>query len=204
MCLNETFCDSSISDSEINLPDYSIVRRNRNRHGGGVAMYIRNSLTFIRRNDLETDDIECIWIEIKCKQKQPVLICSLYRPPSCSVDFIGKLSEIIDRVSCECKETIVTVDFNSDVSGDDSSTTSNPVTSCFNLFQMRQLIHDPTRVSEFTNSTIDLVFTSHPELVSEGGVIPVLISDHYLVYGVHCWKAPKKEGVQLSSGVLKI
>ena len=37
--LNETFCDS-----EINLPDYSIVRQDRNRHGGGVAMYIRNSL----------------------------------------------------------------------------------------------------------------------------------------------------------------
>ena len=73
-------------------------------------------------------------------------------------------------------------------------TTSNPVISCFNLFQILQLIHDPTRVSEFTNSTIDLIFTSHPELVSESGVIPVLISDHYLVYGVHCWKGPKKEG----------
>ena len=58
---------------------------------------------------------------------------------------------------------------------------------------MLQLIHDP-RVSEFTNSTIDLIFSSHPELVSESGVIPVLSSDHYLVYGVHCWKAPKKEG----------
>ena len=59
---------------------------------------------------------------------------------------------------------------------------------------MLQLIHDPTRVSEFTNSTIDLIFTSHPELVSESGVLPVLISDHYLVYGVHYWKAPKREG----------
>ncbi len=59
---------------------------------------------------------------------------------------------------------------------------------------MLQLIHDPTRVSEFTNSTIDLIFTSQPELVSESGVIPVLISDHYLVYGVPCWKAPKKGG----------
>ena len=59
---------------------------------------------------------------------------------------------------------------------------------------MLQLIHDPTRVSEFTNSTIDLIFTSHPELVSESGVLPVLISDHYLVYGEHCWKAPKREG----------
>ena len=29
-----------------------------------------------------------------------------------------------------------------------------------------------------------------PELVNS----PVLISDHYLIYGVHCWKAPKREG----------
>ena len=194
ICVNETFCDGSISDSEINLPDYSIIRRDRNRHGGGVAMYIRNSLTFIRRNDLETDDIESIWIEMKCKQRQPVIIGSIYRPPSSPIDFIDKLGDIIDNISCECKETIVTGDFNYDVSGDDSSGASNPVISCFNLFQMLQLIHDPTRVSEFTNSTIDLIFTSHPELVSESGVLPVLISDHYLVYGVHCWKAPKREG----------
>ena len=128
------------------------------------------------------------------KQRQPVIIGSIYRPPSSPIDFIDKLGDIIDRVSCECKETIVTGDFNYDVSGDDISSTSNPVISCFNLFQMLQLIHDPTRVSEFTNSTIDLIFTSHPELVSESGILPVLISDHYLVYGVHCWKAPKREG----------
>ena len=105
ICLNETFCDSSISDSEINLPDYSIVRRDRNRHGGGVAMYIRNSLAFIRRNDLETDDVECIWIEMKCMQRQPVIIGSLDRPPSSPVDFMDKLGDIIDRVSCEqCRD----------------------------------------------------------------------------------------------------
>ena len=25
-------------------------------------------------------------------------------------------------------------------------------------------------------------------------MLPVLISDHYLIYGVHCWEAPKKGG----------
>ena len=53
ICLNETFCDDSIADNEISLPDYSIERKDRNRHGGGVAMYIRNNLTFVRRIDLE-------------------------------------------------------------------------------------------------------------------------------------------------------
>ena len=36
--------------------------------------------------------------------------------------------------------------------------------------------------------------TSHLERASESGVLPVLVSDHYLVYGVYCWKAPKREG----------
>ena len=60
ICLNETFCGISTSDNELNLPDYSIVRGDRNRHGGGVAMYIRNNLTFSRRDDLETDYVECM------------------------------------------------------------------------------------------------------------------------------------------------
>ena len=124
ICLNETFCDDSIADNEISLPDYSIERKDRNRHGGGVAMYIRNNLTFVRRIDLETDDVECIWVEIKCKHRQPVLMSSIYRPPSRSVEFIGKLSDIIDRASSECKEIIVTGDFNFDVSEADNSGTS--------------------------------------------------------------------------------
>ena len=194
ICLNETFCDDSIADNEISLPDYSIERKDRNRHGGGVAMYIRNNLTFVRRIDLETDDVECIWVEIKCKHRQPVLMSSIYRPPSSSVEFIGKLSDIIDRASSECKEIIVTGDFNFDVSDADNSGTSEPLISCFNLFQMTQLVHDPTRVTELTKTTIDLIFSSHPELVSECGVLPVLLSDHCLVYGLHTWKTPKKGG----------
>ena len=185
ICLNETFCDDSIADNEISLPDYSIERKDRNHHGGGVAMYIRNNLTFVCRIDLETDDVECIWVEIKCKHRQPVLMSSIYRPPSSS-------SDIIDRASSECKKIIVTGDFNFDVSEADNSGTSEPLISCFNLFQMAQLVHDPTCVTELTKTTIDLIFSSHPELVSECGVLPVLLSDHYLVYGLHTSKTPQK------------
>ena len=67
ICLNETFCDASITDNEIDLPDYSIVRRDRNRHGCGVTMIIRNNFAFIRRIDLDKYDVECIWFELKRK-----------------------------------------------------------------------------------------------------------------------------------------
>ena len=38
--------DSSISNIEIALPGYTIVRLDRNRHGGGMLMYIHSSLHF--------------------------------------------------------------------------------------------------------------------------------------------------------------
>ena len=38
ICLNEMLCDTSISDNESNLPNCSFVRRDRNYHGGKVAL----------------------------------------------------------------------------------------------------------------------------------------------------------------------
>ncbi len=35
-----------ISDSELRINGYNLVRWDRNRHGGGVMLYIRNTLSF--------------------------------------------------------------------------------------------------------------------------------------------------------------
>ena len=42
ICIVETWLSENISDSEISIENYQIVRLNRNRHGGGVLVYIHN------------------------------------------------------------------------------------------------------------------------------------------------------------------
>ena len=42
----------------VNLEGYNIVRRDRNKHGGGVCFYLRNIITFCRQYPLENDDLE--------------------------------------------------------------------------------------------------------------------------------------------------
>ena len=37
--ITETWLDSSVSDGEIHFDNYSVIRRDRNRHGGG-SVYI--------------------------------------------------------------------------------------------------------------------------------------------------------------------
>ena len=47
LTLNETRLDSSILDCEVQIPGYDIIRSDRNRYGGGVAIYIRTIIPYI-------------------------------------------------------------------------------------------------------------------------------------------------------------
>ena len=65
VCLTETWLDENISDHEFCFGNYSIVRRDRNRHGRGVAMLIHNSLSssILVKG---TDDLEVIFVSLSC------------------------------------------------------------------------------------------------------------------------------------------
>ena len=56
----KTMLDSSIPND--------IVRKDRNRNGGGVALYIRNVIDYGIRNDFMNEKLETITIEV-CSSK---------------------------------------------------------------------------------------------------------------------------------------
>ena len=62
--INETRLDDSILDSEIKISGYDIIRRDRNRNGGGVAMYIRSNISFTKSTDLVREALEQVCIEV--------------------------------------------------------------------------------------------------------------------------------------------
>jgi hypothetical protein len=52
------------------------------------------------------------------------------------------------------------------------------------MYQYKQLIQEPTRVTRNTKSLIDHLFTNKPENIILTGVSKIAISDHHLIYGV--------------------
>ena len=50
LCINETRLDKTIKNSEIGLQGYDLTRRDRNRNGGGVAIYVRNNISYMERS----------------------------------------------------------------------------------------------------------------------------------------------------------
>ena len=61
--INETKLDSSVPQHLISLEGYTWVSRDRNRFGGGVGFYIRNTINFQVTSDLNRDDIEFLTID---------------------------------------------------------------------------------------------------------------------------------------------
>ena len=64
LTLSETWLDQSIQPHEINIGGYRTIRKDRNRHGGGVMMYIREGIDYKERPDLEHERLEATWIEV--------------------------------------------------------------------------------------------------------------------------------------------
>ena len=80
----ETWVDNSIPDDEVSLPGYSIFKSDRtNGRGGGIAGYVKETLSVISRADLEKDFIgECMWLELLLPKAEEILFGTFYRPPS--------------------------------------------------------------------------------------------------------------------------
>ena len=88
-------------------------KRDVSTHGG--THYIKDGITFIRRTDLEINELECIWLEINFPNTKSFPNNAWYRLPSTSeflpTNFNQLLRNSLIKVSSENKETISTGDF---------------------------------------------------------------------------------------------
>jgi hypothetical protein len=98
--VSESWLDDSIPDYEIDLPDYQLYRKDRTRHGGGVLVYVHDTISVTRRVDLEHDDIETLWLELQMDNGR-VLIGTYYRPPGADEQTITEfMTALQDSMHC--------------------------------------------------------------------------------------------------------
>lgn len=82
LAINESRLDASIPNSCVSITNYNIVRKDRNRNGGGVAVYIYNSVNYTNSSHLIPETMEAVCIDILKPNSRPFSIVSCYRPPN--------------------------------------------------------------------------------------------------------------------------
>ena len=183
LTLNETRLDSSILDCEVQIPGYDIIRSDRNRYGGGVAIYIRTIIPYIIRKDLLQDTLELLCIEVRKPKSKPVLISTWYRPPSAKIELFQKFENFLKLIDNEDKDIIITGDLNCNFIEHTQNQATSKLIDIIDIFQLQQHIQNPTRTTYNSSSLIDLILTHiDDDKTLEAGVVDLGISDHSLVY----------------------
>ena len=73
--LSETKIDDGFPNSQFYINGYKMLRKDRNRHGGGLLIYVRRELTMCRLRDYECKNIEPLHLVYsKGKQRKRLLL----------------------------------------------------------------------------------------------------------------------------------
>ena len=114
IAITETWLDSTIHNIEVEVGGYRIERLDRNRHGGGICLYIAEGIKYKRRADLETQESEILWIDAKIGHTKLIFGC-VYRPPNNHLDIFDHLEDSIREIRRSGKQEVILIgDFNCD------------------------------------------------------------------------------------------
>ena len=165
VCLTETWLTEDVADHEVNLSGYSIIRRDRSYagkvRGGGVAIYVDDELSTVRRIDLEHETLEHIVLEVW-----------VYIPPKDAVHVLGTLSTVLEKcIDCGL-DVILMGDLNHD-----QLKNPNALSAICHTYHMDQLIQEPTRSTPHSQSLLDVVLTTNKERICDSGVLCHSMSD---------------------------
>ena len=97
LALNETKIDEIVDDSLISIDKYFHERHDRNRCGGDVLIYIKDTIIYekLQIDDTKLCDLETITIQLKPKCAKPFVIKAWYRPPNHKIDDILNIENCI-------------------------------------------------------------------------------------------------------------
>ena len=181
--ITESKLDGSVLDGEINIDGYKLVRSDQNRHGGGVACYIRSDISFNVRGDFSSE-IENIFFDILLPKTKPILIGILYQPPEQS-KFLDNLSTSISQTcSFNEQEVYILGDLNINLINSQKHTPNGikRYKEFCSLHGIEQLLTLPTHITKNSSSLLDHVLTNSADRISQFGVVNVGLSDHQLIY----------------------
>ena len=175
------------------IEGYRSVHNFRNRRGGGgVALYVKDTLEFRLRNDLSIQNsyIESLFIEIdnNIESKSKKTICGvIYRPPDTDLKVFNEhLSNILACIKSENKMAYISGDFNANLLNIDNHSATNEFLDLLFSHSFIPNITKPTRVTPKSATLIDNIFSNSLSNDNKilNGILYTDISDHFPIFHI--------------------
>ena len=158
-------------------------RRNRNKHGGGLMVFIRNGIPVTHAKTFEPLNQEAICFEVTIT-KRKWIIYAFYRSKSYSkLDvFLEEFKNSVDKAINKYENIILIGDINVDMSNRNTTGVDYADVSEFcDIFSLKNLIKDDTCFSPIVKhpSLIDIILTNRSQSFQNSVAMETGISDHH-------------------------
>lgn len=199
--LNETWLKPTIPDSLFAIPNFNIVRHDRNCskkvRGGGAALLVNNNFQYSQLSQpssLLNEVCDSVWIKIKTKNHL-VIVASIYLPPDADkAKFLTILASVLSLKSICSKHILLLGDFNIDWNKSDKI--RQDLENTMNSFGLSQQVLGITHLNpNGKESLLDLCFISDHTNHSKCSILMNDISDHYCIQialSLSCPRPPRK------------
>ncbi|KAI5731016.1 hypothetical protein M8J77_003291 [Diaphorina citri] len=181
ICITESWLDSSISNSEVSLQGYNLIRNDRlGKRGGGVAIYLNNAFSYKILSSSPSNysaSPEYLIIEATISSSK-IMLAVVYHPPK-----TGPLDDFFDAIESHLpnyNHRVVCGDFNCDLSITNSR--SAQLRSLFSDLNLHILPLLPTHHTATSHTLLDLLVVGDEASVITHGQLPVGSSHHELIY----------------------
>ena len=185
----ESHLDSSVYNAEVFPEDtgYNIIRKDRNKHGGGVFIAYKDYLTVTHIPEIGKTT-ESVFAKVKVQKDQFMYVGCVYRPPDTKEHTLLATHEDLRQLLGKERlpHVVLGGDFNAPscnweyLNYPPSPSYGNKINELLlDIVReqgLAQLTNSPTR----EENILDLIFSSHPGWVEETQVVPG-ISDHKAV-----------------------
>ena len=182
--LSETHLSSAVNNDVFALNGFhDIIRKDRPGMGGGVAVYIRESILYKRIVKYESINTEAIWLDVNTTVGK-LLVCCCYRPPNKAGGpdpklFWDGIASSLDEAHRDGYKNIVIL---GDLNADLSSIPGRSLTNLCNSFNFTTHVNEPTRITSTSATILDQILSNIPNFVSKAVILPpIATSDHCVV-----------------------
>ena len=167
--ISETKLDESFLSMQFKIDGYNIFRSDQNTKGGGILMYVRDSIPY-KLIPVRNSTKEGFFIELKSRKNKWLLCCS-YNPHRRFPSHLSDIGRNLDLLSSNYHNILLLGDFNAK---------NNFLKDLCDLYGMESLIRIPTCYKIPANPTcIDLMLTNSNRSFQNSSTLETGLSDFH-------------------------
>ena len=199
IAIAETKLDDSFPTEQFLVEGYyPPLRKDRNAHGGGLLLYIRNDIPCRPITNLTNlhSHPESIFVELFIR-KTPWLIGAIYKPSSLNdTIFTKNMENMLDAGAALYENILLLGDMNFDLQQQNKS---KPLINIMDQYALTNLIDEPTFVSRHGLSSLDVALTNVKASFLKGKTLDTGLSDgHSMIIAITRLHTPRLSSRQIT------